>query len=130
MLKKSLLRAAVALTLGYAGAVAAHADQFTYEYPDDGSVWYYIDDTTATCQPLPDYISTPLKYAGWIHENNGQVNDFQVMPNNAMGHWVEFSTVSSSGFKNLVNLVQPLGDCQTVLTLQVQAGVLPNAPGN
>jgi hypothetical protein len=127
-MKRTLLAAAV-LALA-AGATAAHADQFTFEYPDDGSDWYYLNATTATCDPMPDSIATPLKYAGWIHANGGQVNDFQVAPNNPAGHWVEFTTVSPSGFTHQVSMIQPYGDCQAVLSFQVANHVLPNAPGS
>ncbi len=123
---KRLLIGAAVLALA-TGATAAHADQFTFEYPDDGSAWWYINTTTATCDPMPKGISTPLEYAGWIHANNGQVNDFQVVPNNPGGHWVSFTAVLAHGFSVPVVMVQPYGDCQIVLSLQVANGILPNA---
>ncbi len=120
MLKTTLILIAV--------SAPCYADQFTLEYPDDGTSWYYINQTTGRCEQLPEYIATPIKYSNWVHANNGQISNFRVMPNNPGGHWVEFIATSSAGVNIQVDMVQPYGDCQMVLDLQVQNGIIPNAP--
>lgn len=116
---------AAALVLAPAGA---SADQFTFEYPDDGTPWFYINYTTATCDPMPSYGSSPLKYAEWVHANNGTIENFSVMPNDPAGHWVEFTAVSSSGHEVNLDVLQPYGNCEATLNFEIQNGVLPQAP--
>lgn len=108
--------------------VAASADQMTFEYPDDGSPWFYINNVTSTCDPMPPYGSTPLQYAEWVHANEGTIENFQVMPNDVGGHWVEFTSISSSGHRVDLDVLQPYGNCEATLDFEIQGGVFPQPP--